>query len=115
MPERYLTPEEAASRLRVNPRTVRRWLRTRKLKGLKVGKLWRVKEADLEDLLLTPNEVAARLAISPKTVRAWLRAGKLRGVRVGGLWRLSETDVEGFLRRSEVGPQSSNNDPRRGI
>lgn len=32
-----LTVEEVARRLRVNPETVRRWLRTRKLTGVQVG------------------------------------------------------------------------------
>ena len=47
-PERLLTTEEIAAILSVHPRTVMRWLREGKLKGLKVGRLWRVRLEDLE-------------------------------------------------------------------
>jgi excisionase family DNA binding protein len=49
--ERYLTPEDVAGRLSVSPLTVRRWLRKGELKGLKAGKQWRIREADLKAFL----------------------------------------------------------------
>ncbi len=49
--ERLLTPEEIASRLNVSNVTVGRWLRGGKLKGLKAGRQWRVRESDLERFL----------------------------------------------------------------
>jgi excisionase family DNA binding protein len=45
------TPEDVAKRLRVSPLTVGNWLRSGKLKGLKVGRLWRVRESDLKNFL----------------------------------------------------------------
>jgi excisionase family DNA binding protein len=48
MNETLLTPEEAAGRLKVAKITILRWLRDGKLPGVKVGKLWRVKESDLQ-------------------------------------------------------------------
>jgi len=45
---RLLTPEEAADRLNVSPMTVRKWLRSGKLRGVKVSVLWRVRESDLD-------------------------------------------------------------------
>ncbi len=45
---RLLKPEEAAEILGVNLGTVRRWLREGKLKGVKVGRLWRITEEDLK-------------------------------------------------------------------
>jgi excisionase family DNA binding protein len=48
MVERLLTPEAAANRLGIAPRTLREWLRSGKLPGVKLGRLWRVKETDLE-------------------------------------------------------------------
>ncbi|MBO8140902.1 MAG: helix-turn-helix domain-containing protein [Firmicutes bacterium] len=51
MAERLLTLEEVAERLVVAPKTIRDWLREGKLRGLKVGKLWRVREQDLEAFL----------------------------------------------------------------
>ena len=49
--EKLLTPEDTAKALSVKPETVREWLRTGKLKGVKVGRLWRVREGDLEAFL----------------------------------------------------------------
>lgn len=49
--EKLLTPEDAAKALLVKPDTLRGWLRTGKLKGVRVGRLWRVRESDLEAFL----------------------------------------------------------------
>ena len=49
-----LTVEEAAARLRTTPETVRRWLRSGKLRGVRPGgtKLgWRIPEAEIARLL----------------------------------------------------------------
>jgi excisionase family DNA binding protein len=51
MIEKLYTPERAAEALMVSPKTVREWLRTGKLGGVKVGRLWRVRESDLEAFL----------------------------------------------------------------
>lgn len=48
---KLLTPEDAAKALLVKPTTVREWLKTGKLKGIKVGRLWRVRESELEAFL----------------------------------------------------------------
>lgn len=52
--ERLLTPEDVARRLNVSLVTVGRWLREGKLKGVKAGRQWRVKENDLQEFLKTP-------------------------------------------------------------
>ena len=49
--EKLLTPEDAAKILVVEAETVRDWLRRGVLKGIKMGRLWRVKESDLEAFL----------------------------------------------------------------
>ena len=49
--KRYLSADEIAKRLKVAPLTVRRWLKAGKLKGLRAGRLWRVRESDLESFL----------------------------------------------------------------
>lgn len=43
--------EEVASMLGVNRNTVRRMLIRGELKGIKVGRLWRIKESDLREFL----------------------------------------------------------------
>ncbi len=49
--EKLLTVEQAAELLAVTPNTVREWLRTGQLKGVKLKKMWRVRESDLEAFL----------------------------------------------------------------
>jgi excisionase family DNA binding protein len=49
--EKLLTPEEVAEKLSIKFRTVHGWLRTGKLKGVKVGRLWRIREEDLEEFV----------------------------------------------------------------
>ena len=49
MSERLLTPEEVAERLGLSPMTVGDMFRAGKLPGFHVGRLWRVREADLDE------------------------------------------------------------------
>ena len=49
--DRLLTPEEVADRLHISRLTVGNWLRSGKIRGVKVGRLWRVRESDLEAFL----------------------------------------------------------------
>lgn len=49
--EELLTPKEAASILKVSPITIRSWLRSGRLKGVKVSNMWRVRRSDLDELL----------------------------------------------------------------
>jgi excisionase family DNA binding protein len=46
-----LTPDQVAERLSVSPLTVRKWLRSGKLKGMKVGRIWRITEKDFQDFI----------------------------------------------------------------
>jgi excisionase family DNA binding protein len=49
--EQLLSPEEVAERLAISPKTVRDYLREGCIKAMKVGKLWRVRESDLQQYL----------------------------------------------------------------
>jgi excisionase family DNA binding protein len=49
--QRLLTPEQVADRLQISRVTVMDYLRKGRLKGHRVGKLWRIKEEDLEAFL----------------------------------------------------------------
>ncbi len=48
---KLLTPNDVASRLQMHERTVTLWLRTRHLRGFKVGKEWRISPDDLQAFL----------------------------------------------------------------
>jgi excisionase family DNA binding protein len=54
--EALYTVEQVAKHLHVTPRTVREWLRTKKLKGVLAGRFWRIKESDLQAFLREPGE-----------------------------------------------------------
>jgi len=71
--EKLLTVKDAAKVLLVKPTTVREWLKAGKLKGMKMGRLWRVWKSEL---------------------KVFLREGE-------GNWQISERDLEAFLREDE--------------
>jgi excisionase family DNA binding protein len=48
---RFFTPEQVAELLQISRVTVMDYLRKGRLKGYRVGKLWRIKEEDLEAFL----------------------------------------------------------------
>lgn len=54
--DRLLSTEEVAERLNVSPLTVRKWLRSGKLRGIKVSVLWRVRESDLNAFIKAFND-----------------------------------------------------------
>src|SRR5262245_39729692 len=47
MDDRLLSPDDAAERLGVAPKTIRAWLRTGKVRGIRAGRLWRLRPEDL--------------------------------------------------------------------
>ena len=46
--DKLYTAEEAAKVLSVHVETLRLWLRTGRLKGVRIGRMWRVHETELE-------------------------------------------------------------------
>ena len=48
MAEEMFTIEEVAKHLKLSIRTVRDYVREKKIKGVKVGKEWRVPDSDLQ-------------------------------------------------------------------
>lgn len=52
VPERLLTPDQVAERLSLSVLTVRAWLRSGRLPGVKPGgRVWRVREIDLDEYI----------------------------------------------------------------
>lgn len=49
--EAMLKPEQVAKRLQVQERTVLAWLRSGRIHGVKLGRLWRVPEESIKALL----------------------------------------------------------------
>lgn len=48
---RLITVNDAAERLSLTPDTIRKWLRSGQLKGVKVSRVWRVQESDIETIM----------------------------------------------------------------
>ncbi len=85
MTEKLLTPEQVAERLQVTERTVYRWLTEGRLKGVRLGRLWRIRPEAFDAFLRanTPSDpeasvdpgVGAGTDELPDEDRAWLEAG----------------------------------------
>jgi excisionase family DNA binding protein len=45
-----MTVKEAALWMRVTPKTIRRWIKAKRLKASKVGRVIRIMRSDLEDI-----------------------------------------------------------------
>ena len=56
--EQLLNLKEVSALLKINTEVLRRWLRSGKLAGLKVGSDWRIKYSDLQPLLSSSNDNA---------------------------------------------------------
>ena len=81
--EKLLTTETVAKVLLVKPDTLRGWLRTGKIKGVKVGnRLWRVRESELEAFL---RESKGKSQISVGDLEAVLREDEDGGFYEGEL------------------------------
>lgn len=47
--DKLYTVEEVSKMLNIHPNTIRLWLKNGNLKGLKVGRYWRVKDSQLQE------------------------------------------------------------------
>lgn len=50
MRSNFLTVEQAADRLRIKPYTMRSWLRAGRMRGVKIGRDWRIEEREVSKL-----------------------------------------------------------------
>ncbi len=66
--EQLLNLKEVSALLKINTEVLRRWLRSGKLAGLKIGSDWRIKYSDLEPLLASSNQNAK--IVSKKTMNS---------------------------------------------
>lgn len=50
-PDRLMTIQDVADRLRVSGRTVMRWIKSKELAAFKLGRQWRISDKDLKHFL----------------------------------------------------------------
>jgi excisionase family DNA binding protein len=70
---RTLTIEQAAAKLQVKPNTVRRWIKHGRIPGCKIGRIFRISEADLDRVL--SGESMGKPALVSEVRRAALGRG----------------------------------------
>jgi acetyl-CoA synthetase len=49
--ENYFTPQEVADKLKLNVRTLYKWIREGKLNAVKLGDVWRIPESALREFI----------------------------------------------------------------
>lgn len=52
----FLTINEVANRLNVEPKTIRRWIKEGTLTAAKMGRIWRIDPEDLEKFIQKAKE-----------------------------------------------------------
>lgn len=67
MEERIYTTEQIATMLQVHPFTVLKFIREGKLKGIKLGRVYRIKESDLNQFI--EDRMTKGSAKSPKKIK----------------------------------------------
>lgn len=55
--EKFYTPEEIASTLKVTRKTVYNWIQEGRLKAVRAGHFWRIAESELNRFLKPENEL----------------------------------------------------------
>ncbi|MEW5921150.1 MAG: helix-turn-helix domain-containing protein [Bacillota bacterium] len=50
--ENYYTPKEVSDKLKLNIRTIYKWIREGKVNAVKLGDVWRISESELNRLLV---------------------------------------------------------------
>lgn len=73
MEEKFFTTEQVANILQVHPFTILKFIKVGKLKGLKLGRVYRIKESDVKDfienMMTAPRQKKPRLE-APDPVEA---------------------------------------------
>jgi len=65
------TVDEVATLFNVKPTTIREWLKDGRLKGTKLGRQWRIKESDLQDVI--ENGITIAEDNQEETIKTTLR------------------------------------------
>jgi excisionase family DNA binding protein len=53
--QEYYTPDEVSQKLKIDVRTLYRWIREGKIRAVKIGHFWRISQAALDEFLQNPK------------------------------------------------------------
>jgi excisionase family DNA binding protein len=102
-PDRLITPKDAADRLAVSPSTILLWLQTGQLKGVKAGKLWRIRERAIDEFLKEPALPRKASPVDELTQGRKPAANEAKGIEVDDVinWeRYDALKAQGLSRRA---------------
>ncbi len=67
--QRMLSPGDVAYRLNVSLATVYRMIRDKRLRAFRMGRLWRIREDDVRELLIAPPQEEERCSSGSAPIR----------------------------------------------
>lgn len=110
MPLKIYTIEEVAAILKVHRTYVASLINDKKLAALKIGRFYRIRQADLEKLIggpldgavLTIEDMAEMLKVHRTYVARLVKTQKIKAAKIGKFYRAREKDFNAFLKESEV-------------
>ena len=91
---RILTVEEAATKLRVKPSTVREYLKRGMIPGRKLGRSWRIVETELDSFLSSSRPIPLSERISARGI-----ASDIKGLSSEDFMRRKQDEIEWENRR----------------
>lgn len=53
--QEYYTPDEVSQKLKIDVRTLYRWIREGRIEAVKIGHFWRISQAALDEFLQNPK------------------------------------------------------------
>lgn len=106
----FLTINEVAALLRIHRLYVNRLISGKKLKAIRIGKIYRISEIHLAEYIglkgrsriFTINEVSRLLQINRITVINLIRQKKLQAFKIGKFYRVDKRMLDKFLKVKEM-------------
>lgn len=71
---KFLTPAQVAELLQMETETVQGWLRTGRLKGIKIGRYWRIREEALDQFIKEAEQGSEEAKAFPQAEQDALKA-----------------------------------------
>jgi excisionase family DNA binding protein len=102
-----LRVDQIAAELKVGEQAVRKWIRDGELPATRVGRAWRVRREDLDEMigpredadLIKADAIAKELQVTAQTVRNWIKGGELPAIRIKGRFRVRREDLDEMIER----------------